>query len=78
VGGDRFYLVTSAVHMPRSVALFRNQGLDPIPAPGQYWYKPMPDSPLIRFFPSSSAVRASNASVHEYLGILWYWFRGRI
>jgi uncharacterized SAM-binding protein YcdF (DUF218 family) len=26
-------LVTSAIHMPRSVALFRKQGMDPIPAP---------------------------------------------
>ena len=33
VGNDRFILVTSASHMPRSVALFKKHGMNPIPAP---------------------------------------------
>ncbi len=33
VGKDKFILVTSAFHMPRSMAFFRKNGMDPIPAP---------------------------------------------
>ena len=52
--GDRhFILVTSASHMPRSIALFRKLGMDPLPAPTmhkvietEYWTAG-------QFFPSS-------------------------
>ena len=33
VGDNRFILVTSASHMPRSMALFQKKGMRPIPAP---------------------------------------------
>jgi uncharacterized SAM-binding protein YcdF (DUF218 family) len=33
VGTAPFVLVTSAIHMPRSMALFEKLGMNPIPAP---------------------------------------------
>lgn len=39
VGNDRFILVTSASHMPRSMALFKNLEMQPIPAPTDHWVK---------------------------------------
>ena len=36
IGDDKFILVTSAVHMPRSVAMFERLGMHPIPAPTDY------------------------------------------
>lgn len=33
IGDDEFILVTSAVHMPRSMAIFKKLGMHPIPAP---------------------------------------------
>ena len=36
IGRERFILVTSAAHMPRSMALFKKRGLQPIPAPTDF------------------------------------------
>ena len=33
VGNEPFVLVTTASHMPRSIALFKKLGMDPIPSP---------------------------------------------
>ena len=41
VGRDRFILVTSASHMPRAMALFRQHGMEPIPAPTDYMVTPV-------------------------------------
>lgn len=39
-GSDKnIILVTSAVHMPRAVEIFKDQGLNVIPAPSSYFYK---------------------------------------
>jgi len=69
---EPFYLVTSAIHMPRSMALFEHQGLHPIAAPcdytgSQYENKIYFDS----IFPSLNNVMSFNAAWHEYLGLLW-------
>jgi uncharacterized SAM-binding protein YcdF (DUF218 family) len=70
VGADRFVLVTSVIHMRRSLALFEKQGMKPIPAPAGFW--PNQRS----WFPTSgNLVRADHAD-HEYLGMLWSLLRG--
>jgi len=39
VNNDKFILVTSASHMPRAMALFRGQGMNPVPAPTGHYVK---------------------------------------
>ena len=39
VGNDKFILVTSASHMPRSMGMFKKLGMQPIPAPTGYIMK---------------------------------------
>ena len=79
VGNDQFILVTSASHMPRSVALVSKLGLHPIPAPADHVMKE--DTGTINpggFFPSSGNIMAIELAMHEYLGIAWARLRGRI
>lgn len=61
-------LVTSAKHMPRALALFRGAGLDPVPAPTDHSSKPFAGWWT---FPQASNLAASEAWVHEQLGLLW-------
>jgi uncharacterized SAM-binding protein YcdF (DUF218 family) len=80
VGIDPFILVTSASHMPRSVAIFRKLGMKPIPAPTNYlavekqeeWIDPN------RLFPSSANLTKMEIAIHEYLGLAWAKLRGKI
>jgi uncharacterized SAM-binding protein YcdF (DUF218 family) len=78
-GKDRFILVTSAAHMPRSMALFRKAGLDPIPAPAHFLALERPGKIAPRnFYPSADGLRQSEIAVYEYLGLLWAKIRGKI
>ncbi|UEX77451.1 ElyC/SanA/YdcF family protein [Spiribacter halobius] len=69
-------LVTSAAHMPRAVAAFRAQGIEPIPAPT--------DHRAVRrgfhfprdFTPQARDLETSERAWHEYLGRSWAWVRG--
>jgi len=71
VGHSRFILVTSAIHMPRSMALFRKYGMDPIPAPTSYMvYKQSQLDPGM-FFPSTGSLGKMEIAIHEYLGMIW-------
>jgi len=78
VGKDPFILVTSASHMPRSAALFRKLGMEPIPAPTNHLVKedqaPSPGD----FFPYSDNIRKVERAFYEYLGMAWAWMRGQI
>ena len=77
-GSDRFVLVTSAVHMPRSMALFRKQGLEPIPAPTDFMVKDAQEFHPRRLFPNSRGLEKMDRAVHEFLGIAWAKIRGQI
>jgi uncharacterized SAM-binding protein YcdF (DUF218 family) len=68
---NKFFLVTSAVHMPRSMILFRNEGMNPIPAPTAYYSRELRNSPFL-YFPSPSSITQCSAVFHEYLGLIWY------
>jgi len=72
VGNDPFILVTSASHMPRSMALFRKQGMEPIPAPTDYMVGKREGglTPGV-FFPGAGALEKAGRAIHEYLGMMW-------
>ena len=78
VGKEPFLLVTSASHLPRSAALFRRRGLQPIPAPAHHMGLDTPGVQLDDFFPSPGALQTVNAGMHEYIGMIWSKLRGRM
>ncbi|EKD92120.1 MAG: Integral membrane protein [uncultured bacterium] len=69
IGMKHFILVTSAYHMPRSIALFKAQGMYPIAAPTQFY----DINTLVSawFVPSAKSLLISDTAIHEYLGIWW-------
>lgn len=70
------YLVTSASHMPRSMALFQHQGMKPIAVPCNFlatrfrWWA--------NWLPQSNMLGYSQAALHEYFGLLWSKWCGSI
>jgi uncharacterized SAM-binding protein YcdF (DUF218 family) len=78
VGREQFILVTSAAHMPRSMALFKRRGLQPIPAPADFRAPNTPSSGLVRFIPEAGSLGQTQTALHEYLGLAWAWLRGAI
>jgi uncharacterized SAM-binding protein YcdF (DUF218 family) len=78
IGREKFILVTSAIHMPRAMALFKKCGMRPIPAPTDYLDRqPQGFSPGA-FFPRATYLGQVETAVHEYLGLAWAWLRGSI
>ena len=73
---DHVIVVTSDVHMRRSLGVFRAQGFDVVPAiagdPNE------PDTWLEWLMPDEDGLDLSNAVVHELLGIAWYTAHGRM
>jgi uncharacterized SAM-binding protein YcdF (DUF218 family) len=70
----RVWLVTSAFHMPRSVAAARGVGLEVIPYPCDFRVNEGFD--WTDFFPSNSARGSIEDSLHELLGLASYRLRG--
>lgn len=69
---DRFALVTSRLHMRRSMKLFQKQNLNPIAAPAGYWPAGWP------VIPTSGQLAWADAADHEYVGMLWSLLRGTL
>ena len=78
VGSDRFVLVTSALHMPRAMALFEKQGLVPLASSADFLNKGASAYPLNVILPSSDGAPKASALAHEWLGTLWAKLWGRI
>ena len=75
--GQRWILVTSAYHMPRSVGLFRAAGFDVLPYPVDY----RSTGTARDFAPTaeiSVGLRRLDVAVREWVGLLAYWASGRI
>ncbi|OZG75500.1 hypothetical protein BTA51_01505 [Hahella sp. CCB-MM4] len=78
VGNRPLALVTSAYHMPRSMALASKQQLNVVAAPAAHKNKPGVRSWLMDFIPSPSALELSHMAIHEYMGLIWYRMTGRL
>ena len=79
---QRVLLVTSAMHMPRSLGVFRKQcpGIEFIPAPTDFrsteripmpWYRH-----LVALIPTPRNLLSFSEVIHEYLGMVYYKMRG--
>jgi uncharacterized SAM-binding protein YcdF (DUF218 family) len=73
--GKRIILVTSAYHMKRSVALFKKQGLEVIPAPAGYKSEQR-SLKYFSFIPSASNLSSSSLALSELLSYSWYSMTG--
>ena len=76
VANHSFALVTSATHMARAVRIFRNQGLDPIPAPTGHLVRRGERLHALDLIPSSGNLRTSRQLWYEFLGSIWASVRG--
>lgn len=70
VAAEPFVLVTSAVHMPRAVRMFREAGMRPVPAPTGHASAPLAFS-LDSLFPSLSRIGEAETVEYELLGSAW-------
>jgi len=77
--GERWLLVTSALHMPRAVGCFRRVGF-PVEAYPVDWTT-YPRLRLARLLPPplqlSGNLRELDKAAHEWIGLLAYWLTGR-
>jgi len=73
---ERFALVTPPAQMPRAVAAFAAQGVEPMPAAAPYRSSPLPGSPPARWRPNSGALNVSARAAYDYLAWGYYWMRG--
>lgn len=79
-------LVTSAMHMPRSLRVFQRQGIDVIPAPTDFLVPfPQPDAAeatwqgkLLASLPDAVPLRQCTRAIKEYVGLVVYGLRGWI
>jgi len=76
VKSKTFLLVTSSNHMPRAMALFRKQGMNPIPAPTGHLVKRYGDN--ISVMPDALDLHKSDIMIRELLGLIKEKLMGRI
>jgi len=72
VGSAPVILVTSALHMPRAINIFRSHGMDPMPAPTDFIFKSKNRFDPKDLFPSTRNIALSEKMIYEYLGATWH------
>ncbi len=85
-GINRVLLVTSAMHMPRSLLVFQKQGINAIPAPTDFLSPPgrVPqaeaswESALLGIIPDIHRMRDTTNALKEYIGMFVYGLKGWI
>ena len=83
-GIDQILLVTSALHMPRSLAIFKKQGFAATPAPTDFHVVEDPVDPgfvtwqgqILSLVPQTENLHYLTRSLKEYVGTVIYWLRG--
>jgi uncharacterized SAM-binding protein YcdF (DUF218 family) len=69
-------LVTSAIHMPRAIAVFRRAGLPVIASTADVLVADGDPRDLFAWLPDASALAGTTNALKEWMGILVYKFRG--
>jgi uncharacterized SAM-binding protein YcdF (DUF218 family) len=77
----KLILVTSATHMPRSLAIFRRLGMDVSPAPTDFVTTDVdrnltPQGRLLSLLPEAENLFVTTRSLKEYVGLWVYRLRG--
>jgi len=76
LGDQTFLLVTSALHMPRAVAIFRQHGMNPLPAPTDFIMKREKAPAAGSFMPNPGNMELSRRMIYELLAEQWMALRG--
>ncbi|MEO8165680.1 MAG: YdcF family protein [Betaproteobacteria bacterium] len=76
-GINRVSLITDATHLWRAERCFQAQGIDVQPIGSSYAASHLEWS-IFTLVPSPGAGSAVSSVAHEWMGMLWYWIRGRI
>ncbi len=80
-GIQSILLVTSAMHMPRALGVFKHLDVEVTPAPTDFYYT-VASNPITwqgkiwQFIPTWKALAATSDALHEYLGITFYRMKG--
>jgi uncharacterized SAM-binding protein YcdF (DUF218 family) len=75
--GERWLLVTSAFHMPRSIGLFRKAGFD-VEAYPVDWRLSAREDLLTLSHVAGDGFTRSDLAVREWMGLIYYWAAGKI
>ena len=70
----QFVVITSPMHMRRSLGVFRAQGYDPVGAASALQSEQLVSRPF--FLPNDDSVMLSNQALYEYAAYVMYWWRG--
>lgn len=73
--GQRWVVVTSAMHMPRTIGVFRKAGWDPVPYPVDY--RTLGVHGLTTIFNLRIGLNTLRFALHEWLGLIAYRALGR-
>ena len=73
---EKIYLVTSAYHILRSAAVFEAQDIDFLAVHSGFIYDHK--FSWLDYLPNRGALTANLSALHEWVGLAWYYLRGRI
>ncbi|KXS49030.1 YdcF family protein [Halanaerobium congolense] len=73
---EKVYLVTSAYHILRSAAVFKAQNIDFLIVHSGFIYDHQ--FSWLDYLPNRGALNANLSALHEWIGLAWYYIRGRI
>jgi len=73
---EKVYLVTSAYHIFRSSAVFEAQGIEFLPVHSGFIYDHK--FSWLDYLPNRGALNVNMSALHEWIGVVWYYLRGRI
>ena len=75
--GERWLLVTSATHLPRSVGIFRNVGFDVIPWPAHYYTSGRWEDVATLNRQPSDGLMLVDLAMREWIGLVVYRITGK-